>query len=105
MPFGAVIDTAADGGTAVYVDGPVMVFSELRQRRALELKKFLDRAIDDYRRVLAKLVTGDEDARKKIGGLQHHVRRCHIALVNLAIGYTWPRNPPGHIEFAEDASA
>ena len=31
------------------------------------------------------------------------IRRKHLARVALAVGYTWPGNPPGHIEFAPDA--
>jgi hypothetical protein len=106
LPYGTVIDTAHDGGPAVWLDGPALVFPERRQLRVVELQGILARAVTRYEQALARAISSkslrDEVTRKALADQQRYVRRCHVALVNLAIGYTWPGNPPGYIEFSDD---
>lgn len=106
MAYGAIADVAPDGGPAVWLDGPVLVFPSRRQLRAIELQNILARAVARYHAALHRSIAKNElatvEARQLLQDLQKYVRRCHVALVNLAIGYTWPGNPPGHIEFADE---
>lgn len=106
IPFGELVDVGADGGPAVWLDGPSLVFPERRQLVAIERELRLQRAVERYRharsRAVASSAFGDVETRKTLAGLQSYIRRCHVSIVNLAVGYTWPRNPPGYIEFAEE---
>jgi len=76
------------------LDGPALVFSGRRAARAEELQGRLEQLHAQYRRAF------DSKARKV---LALRIRKVHLARVSLACGYTWPGNPPGHIEFAPDA--
>jgi hypothetical protein len=76
------------------LDGPILVFSGARAARAEELQGRLDDLHVRYKRAF------DPQARKV---LLLRIRKVHLARVALACGYTWPGNPPGHIEFAPDA--
>jgi hypothetical protein len=72
------------------LDGPVLVFTNTQ--RAQELQGRIDELHVRYRRAF------DVKTRKV---LALRIRKAHLARVSLACGYTWPGNPPGHIEFAE----
>lgn len=83
---------------------PRLVFADAQYLSSLELRGDFEYAAEQYRAALQRAVADrkmDVAAKSKLQHLQNFVRRRHVALVNLAIGYTWPGNPPGWIEFAE----
>lgn len=73
---------------------PVLVFDDRRQGLAVVEQ----RRIDELVKPLMRARDG-----KLIREMKATVRRAHLTRVALAIGYTWPGNPPGYIEFAPDA--
>lgn len=82
-------------GETCVLDGPILKFAERDLLLLEDRESALDLHLKMYRRALR---TGVSTA---IAHGADQIRRAHIAIVNLAIGYTWPGNPPGHIEFAE----
>lgn len=76
------------------LDGPLLVFAENDLPRVAELEGNIEFAHALYRRAYDGAIRAHQ---------ANVVRKKHIELVNLALGYTWPGNPPGHIEFAPDA--
>jgi hypothetical protein len=76
------------------LDGPVLVFPEEHQPHASVYNAELDQWREAWPRARRKA----ESARRIVRA----VRKAHIWRVNHAVGYTYPGNPPGHIEFAPD---
>jgi len=76
------------------LDGPTLVFSEKDQGRA----EVFSADIDVTRELLPR-----SRNREVIKRLSRAARVAHEKRVAMALGYTWPDNPPGHIEFADDA--
>jgi hypothetical protein len=76
------------------LDGPRLVFRGTNQHWAELLK-------DDIA-AIADLVAHTHLAEKRRRGVIARARRLHIQMVELAVGYTWPRNPPGWVEFANN---
>lgn len=74
------------------LDGPVLVFEERHQPRAAVLAAQIQDQGALYRRAF------DPFKRRSFA---NYIRRLHLRRVSLAVGYTWPGNPPGYIEFAE----
>lgn len=72
---------------------PVLVFEPRRQARAACLASQIEHQAGLYRRAF--------EPRKR-AALASYMRRLHLQRVGLAIGYTWPGNPPGYIEFGGD---
>lgn len=77
------------------LDGPVLVFRGTNQQWAELLKDDLNSIADLMR------ARGRSMPPKQRHGILARARRLHVQRVDLAVGYTWPRNPPGYIEFAE----
>jgi hypothetical protein len=77
------------------LDAPVLVFADKHSARAEYLQADIQK-MDQRRR--RKRATQDFRAAAAIA---NQIRRAHLRRVSLAIGYTWPGNPPGHIEFAD----
>jgi hypothetical protein len=76
------------------LNGPTLVFSEKDQGRA----EVFSSDIDLTRELLPR-----SRNREVIKRLSRAARVAHEKRVAMAVGYTWPGNPPGHIEFADDA--
>ena|ERR1700731_5214300 len=76
------------------LDGPVLVFSNEHQPRASVYSAELDQWREAWPRAKR-----NRDARRRIS---RAVRKAHDWCVSHAVGYTYPGNPPGHIEFAPD---
>ena len=74
------------------LDAPVLVFEEHTHPRAAVLEAQIHDQGIRYRKAW------DPFKRRSVGS---YIRRLHIRRVSLAVGYTWPGNPPGYIEFAE----
>jgi hypothetical protein len=77
------------------LDGPVLVFSTELQPQA----SVYNAEIDQWREAWPLARRNPESARR----IEHAVRKAHAWRVRAALGYTYPGNPPGHIEFAPDA--
>ena len=75
------------------LDGPVLVFSTEDQPRASVYNAELDQWREAWPRAR-------REARPRIA---RAVRKAHSWRVHHALGYTYPGNPPGFIEFAADA--
>lgn len=83
----------------VTLDAPRLVFRSTNQQWA-ELAK------DDIAEIAEQIRhAGPSFPLQRRKGLLARARRLHIQMVDLATGYTWPRNPPGWIEFASDQAA
>lgn len=87
LPFAAFAD-------AGWIGQPSLVFDELDELTAMRLQLDIERLAAKRRRAWKP------EMRRYLAML---MRRKHLARVALAVGYTWPGNPPGHIEFAPDA--
>lgn len=76
------------------LDGPRLVFPPGADQA---LATVLDAELDTWREARTK--TRNPEKLKRIA---RAARDAHLRRVELAIGYTWPGNPPGHIAFAPD---
>jgi hypothetical protein len=77
------------------LDGPVLVFSTEDQPRA----SVYNAELDQWREAWPRAKRNPQAARR----IARAVRKAHMWRVNHALGYTYPGNPPGYIEFAADA--
>jgi hypothetical protein len=77
------------------LDAPRLVFSDRDAPQAEVLKA----RIEEYRSAFFR--ASREGQRR----LAIAVRKPHLTRVALAVGYSWPGNPPGYIEFAPDIDA
>jgi hypothetical protein len=77
------------------LDGPALVFRGTNQHWAELLKDDLSEIAEQLRHA----GPGMPLHRRK--GMLARARRLHVQRVDLAVGYTWPRNPPGWIEFSQ----
>jgi hypothetical protein len=95
------------------LDRPVLVFDERHRADAnywrAELEDPERKSLrTQYQKAKANVQRAQGDAaqlQKAMGPLKRiirEVRKFHARRVRLAIGYTWPGNPPGWIEFADD---
>lgn len=73
------------------LDAPALRFEDRHAGRAACLASQIEHQGGLYRR------TADPFKRRS---LANYIRRLHLRRVSLAVGYTWPGNPPGWIEFA-----
>lgn len=73
------------------LDAPALRFEERHAGRAACLAAQIEHQGALYRR------TADPFKRRSLAS---YIRRLHIRRVSIAVGYTWPGNPPGWIEFA-----
>ena len=76
------------------LDGPVLVFSTEDQPRA----SVCNAELDQWREAWPHAKRNRESARR----IERAVRTAHAWRVRHALGYTYPGNPPGYIEFAPD---
>lgn len=75
------------------LDAPLLVFECRDLGRVQQLQEWIKRDFQLRRRAY-------DVERKKY--FARKIRDNWLCLVALAIGYTWPGNPPGWIEFAAD---
>ena len=78
------------------LDGPRLVFRGENQQWAELHKDDLNRLAEQLRKA------GRRIPKQRRQGMLARARRLHVQRVDLAVGYTWPKNPPGWIEFAPD---
>jgi hypothetical protein len=76
------------------LDGPVLVFSPEDQPQA----SVYNAELDLWREAWPRAKRNAQTARR----IARAVRKAHGWRVSHALGYTYPGNPPGHIEFAPD---
>lgn len=77
------------------LDGPRLVFNRCEQGRAA----VLEARIAEFAEVFPRTRDGKKRAR-----LARAVRDLHRNLVEIAVGYSWPGNPPGYIKFHPEGS-
>lgn len=82
------------------LDGPVLVFPEHRVDRAEYLQLEVLQLFEQWKSAFSADPLQMHRMRK---ALAWRMRCKYLERVSLACGYTWPGNPPGHIEFAPDA--
>lgn len=79
------------------LDGPRLVHRGENQKWAELIK-------DDIAQIAEQLAhAGPQFPLHRRKGMLARARRLHIQAVDLAVGYTWPRNPPGWIEFRSNS--
>lgn len=74
------------------LNGPQLVFRAQDQGHA----EVLSAELDVWREQLPR--SRNRDVIKRVSWA---ARQAHKKRVALAVGYTWPENPPGYIEFAD----
>jgi hypothetical protein len=88
LPFTVVL-------LGVLSNAPRLVFSERDAPQADVWQAEIDW------RVLPYMRAREREWWSRVREIRTRVMRYHLDRVALAIGYTWPGNPPGHIEFAD----
>lgn len=76
------------------LDGPVLVFNERAAAAAVDKQLEIDELHAQWKQLI-------KFEPLRLPPIAARIHKLHGQRVALACGYTWPGNPPGHIEFAE----